>query len=462
MNISLEREIRYSRKKRRSLLLAIIMFLSAVTLSTTGFLVGKTVQGIGYYGKLIDTIVLTPGNRLKPAATPTPAVSETFSVTGRILFSDGTPYSNGVVELRSTPRYTRTDAAGYFSFPGVEPGSHTINAIENGTPIASCRVQVEKTPQVSEAQVIRLDNGDYSVKISLKTISVQIELKLSDNDKKMTVTSVKGTVSTTDATGGQGPNIPTGNPGSSPAANTPGAQNRPQSGASPVPGVSAPFTTPSAVSPSAAFPPVPSATPSPAVTPSATPAPSGTPGPQPTSEQSSGGESQTGGTQPSTPQPSSSPIIRAEDNYYGSAKVWTQISQVDIFAPREDTGVKLINGEKVIAPGASGLYLFRLYNPDSSTLRYWLKLSESDYRLPIRYRLLSGISELDKSYVGDDEWKSAEEIEVNGKELSSGEYTYYTLQWKWVSQSNENDTELAKQQTVNYYVINITIDAESN
>ncbi len=456
MNVSLEREIRLNRKKRRSLLLAIIMLLSAVTLSTTGFLIGKTVQGIGYYGKLIDTIVLTPGNRLKTDATPTPAVSETFSVSGRILFSDGTPYSNGLVELRSTPRYTRTDAAGRFDFSEVEPGSHTISAIENGAPIASCNVEVEKTPNISEAQTIRLDNGDYLVKISLKTINVQIELKLSDSDNKMTVTGVKSVAASQDSAGGPGENPSAANPGGgSASANIPGASNGPSAGNSPAPSVSVPSSTqPSAApKPSAA----PSSTPGSTPTPAATPAASSEPSPSPSSRPSSGGA-----TQPTAAQPSSGPQIRAEDNYNGSAKVWTQVSQVDIFAPRDDTGVRLINGDKVIAPGASGQYLFRLHNPDSSSLKYWLKLSESEYRLPIKYRLLSGISETDKSYVGDGEWKRADEIVINEKELSSGEYTYYTLQWKWISESDENDTELAKRQTRNYYIINITIDAESN
>ena len=105
------------RKYREMLLflLLILLILVAVSSWLMGYHIGKTVNTtIPYSGQIIDTIVLTPGRE-----TIIPGQGDRvyrINILGRIIYTDGTPFAHGMVELRSKVRYTTTDSRGYFRF----------------------------------------------------------------------------------------------------------------------------------------------------------------------------------------------------------------------------------------------------------------------------------------------------------------------------------------------------------
>ena len=126
----------HNRKLKRYLYL-ILFFLAIYSFSLyiAGYLLNRTADINGYHSQKIDTIKLTPADR----AHETPAQPYKFAITGRISFSDGSPYRYGTVELRSEPRYSKTDYDGIFIFEDVEPGKHTISAIQNGVAVCLLR-----------------------------------------------------------------------------------------------------------------------------------------------------------------------------------------------------------------------------------------------------------------------------------------------------------------------------------
>ncbi|HVI39449.1 MAG TPA: hypothetical protein VM577_02220, partial [Anaerovoracaceae bacterium] len=92
-------------------------------------------EGKGLLDKIIDFV-------FKSKEIAVPAV-HIVDLKGIVLYSDKTPYSNGIIELRSTPRYTRTAKDGSFLFRSVGAGEHKINVIdESGNILASCNVDI--------------------------------------------------------------------------------------------------------------------------------------------------------------------------------------------------------------------------------------------------------------------------------------------------------------------------------
>lgn len=327
-----------ARKRRR--LLLIIFLLVTVSLCYLSYIVGRTGGGFSYSGKIVDTIILSPGSGSFH--------SYLVNIVGYVLYTDGTPYQYGEVELQSDVMYATTDQNGYFEFRDVPEGTHTVSVVQNDVVLASCSVTVEKVSYIETAEIIFSGNNSYHILVPLVTISIDLHFVLDEG----TIYLAEDTVS--------------------------------------------------------------------------------------------------------------SPQITVSDDGSAPAEIWTQSTSVDIFAERPgNSGVNTIDGVNVIAPGSNGKYIFKIQNPDKFPVKFTLTLLEKDENnpeLPMKYRLMEGVSGND--YFGGDSWKSAGDISSEAVTLAAGEVNYYTLEWKWDSISDATDTVIGMQTGDPVYILEIVVNAQ--
>jgi len=107
-------------------------------------------------------------------------VEKKITIKGRVVYTDGAPYANGLVELRSTPRITYTDNDGYFIFENVEDGDHTISVFNQSYQVlASCSVVVNHNMEIKDAVLVYLadDRLVLEVAIDVKVLLVVLEIE---------------------------------------------------------------------------------------------------------------------------------------------------------------------------------------------------------------------------------------------------------------------------------------------
>ena len=132
--------------------------------------------------------------------------------------------------------------------------------------------------------------------------------------------------------------------------------------------------------------------------------------------------------------------------------VWGTETDVDIFKVSYENGEGFVtaesfNGEKIVAPGTENSYTFKLKNTGETGIRYTLNvdayITPGDNMIPVEAR----ISRYDEKWIvgGPEEWvdvpalDSAEDSSI----LSAGRYAYYTLDWRWPFEGDdEYDTYL--------------------
>ncbi len=156
--------------------------------------------------------------------------------------------------------------------------------------------------------------------------------------------------------------------------------------------------------------------------------------------------------------------IPVDPEFYASSvhtgEVWQQNSFVGIFTSNPEANVFRIKGETVIAPGAKGKYVFRLFNPENTqSVYYTLILKESDInnpKLPMKYRLMSNNT---GKYVGSDEWVNASQIVIEKALLSAVSSEVLVLEWKWADDGDTKDTEIGTQEGSTLYILEIIVTA---
>lgn len=139
--------------------------------------------------------------------------------------------------------------------------------------------------------------------------------------------------------------------------------------------------------------------------------------------------------------------------------VWRKVTNVELFRATYENGEQLVtvegsNGEKVIAPGTTNTYVFKLKNTGNVALDYDVEVeaffTPEEVEIPVESRI--------KRY--DGEWMLGGEAHFDGVELMNGAtdratlgkgcYTYYTLEWQWPFEGDDAlDTalgNLAKEQ----------------
>lgn len=163
---------------------------------------------------------------------------------------------------------------------------------------------------------------------------------------------------------------------------------------------------------------------------------------------------------PSDPTPGSNAGAAAKPGFEaGDDKtVWTTDTPIEIFRISYENGEPVItvnsdDGEKVIAPGTSNSYTFKLKNTGNTSIDYRLTVdayfTPSDLRIPIRAKL----SRYDGRWlVGSaDGYGTVDALDAveDSASLSAGRYTYYTLEWEWPFESGDDayDTLLGNRAT---------------
>ena len=178
----------------------------------------------------------------------------------------------------------------------------------------------------------------------------------------------------------------------------------------------------------------------------------------------------------STPAPENT--AQPEDEFLGSVgdkynpsfeTEWTNSSEVEIFRISYANGEGKItvnsNGtDKVIAPGTSNNYTFKLKNTGNVSKSYKMVVEmwfePAGIVIPVEVR----INRYDRTWIlGErDTFVSASEVDTvedNGI-LSAGNYTYYTLEWQWPFESgnDELDTLLGNMATEEDITFSIAIN----
>ncbi|MCD8363980.1 MAG: LPXTG cell wall anchor domain-containing protein [Lachnospiraceae bacterium] len=127
-----------------------------------------------------------------------------------------------------------------------------------------------------------------------------------------------------------------------------------------------------------------------------------------------------------------------------SKTVWSGETKIDIFSLSYDnamgeTTVKSSYGDKVIAPGTSDSYYFRIENTGSVSVDYTMTaegdavftLNGVKYTVPVQVKL----SNSDNTYLAGsaNRWADVDDLDAvsDSGVLSAGHYTQYTLDWQW-------------------------------
>jgi len=137
----------------------VILYISVPTYGIIRDLVAEGEVVFVLDSSLPDAQMNRPGNGiieriynwLFPSREVPVPILQRIDIRGRVVYTDKTPYANGIVELRSEPRYTRTDDSGYFVFLNVLEGDHTINILsENGAVLVKSCITIERIASSNE------------------------------------------------------------------------------------------------------------------------------------------------------------------------------------------------------------------------------------------------------------------------------------------------------------------------
>ena len=110
-------------------------------------------------------------------------VEKKVTIKGKVVYTNGTPYANGMVELRSEPRTTYTDSEGNFIFDNVADGEHTINVVnQNKQVMASCGVSLNRNQEHKDAVMVQMPDDTFvlEVAVDVKVLEIVLEIEQSD------------------------------------------------------------------------------------------------------------------------------------------------------------------------------------------------------------------------------------------------------------------------------------------
>lgn len=465
-NIDYTAELDNKRKSRAiPVLLLILLLLFSVSSYVIGYHIGRSVDRSWFSGEIIDTINITSGNdrHLLP-------VGYQLDIRGQIFYTDGTPYAYGDVELHSNVQYATTDEIGYFEFNNIELGPHTIYVVKDGEILSKYNITTERSDHYGDVEIVGQEDGKYKIMIPIEVTIVDLVLEIDIDNSDRTMNILMNPVQP----------LQPGNPAETDVPYTPFIPRKtgPSGGTQESGSKGATGTTDSPdVSDELIKPGTPGDTEQPGLpetptVPDKDEAP-GAPGTSPDkpdiSEVPTGPEKEIPDiplnpsepvSPPVNPKPDRSPGLIVSDET-ANMKKWTVLTSVDIFQERPgNTGVRTIDGKNVIAPGATGRYIFKVKNPEPYPVEYTISLAETDEnypKLPLQYRLGTGIS--GSKYTRNDAWKKASDTVLSSSLEAYGDEEFYTLEWKWASQGDAHDTLLGTQTGNEVYVLYIVIQA---
>lgn len=158
-----------------------------------------------------------------------------------------------------------------------------------------------------------------------------------------------------------------------------------------------------------------------------------------------------------TPEPEPEPEPEIDEDFYVSDNEivkWQDETSLNIF--EDSSNISKVKGK--IAPESSGTYKFVVNNGTKYNLNYKISFSETnEHGINMKYKLKKGDNYIVNNYVSYNEL-NIEDVLLNTKNSD----TYY-LEWKWVGDNDDNDTQIgtnAKSSNIKYD-LKITVEAES-
>ncbi|MCH1981801.1 carboxypeptidase-like regulatory domain-containing protein [Ruminococcus sp. OA3] len=154
-------------------LILLLLVLTFITSSIVGFILGRnTVEAP--LGQVIDTVLLSPED--EPLQT-------VLHLSGRVMYSDGSPAAGHTLELHSDPLRTVSAANGGFLFPNVTTGEHTLSVLNKDSTVAAQRsIRIVSDSAGEGASIERLDNGEYLIAVNAELRVLEIDINLDDGE----------------------------------------------------------------------------------------------------------------------------------------------------------------------------------------------------------------------------------------------------------------------------------------
>ena len=135
--------------------------------------------------------------------------------------------------------------------------------------------------------------------------------------------------------------------------------------------------------------------------------------------------------------------------------IWSTNTKVDIFKSSyinklEQITAQSHDGDKIIAPGTSNSFVFKLANTGDVPLSFELDIdayiTPEGYHLPVKARM----QRYDSKWLlgGDNQWHDVPQLDnvADSGTMGAGKYFYYTLDWEWPFEIDDQyDTYLGNQ-----------------
>lgn len=170
-----------------TLLLVFLLLLALFSSVLVGFLIGRNTDP--YRGQIIDTIFIGPDQ------------NRTVHVSGQVVYSDGTPYADGTVELRSEPIITTTDYKGRFFYESAPPGAHTLSVLDDdGKAIAKCEFTISRSLENQAVNIKKQADGQYAVELSVDVRFIELAVELDKDSGSLKLIPEKTAVLEDDGT----------------------------------------------------------------------------------------------------------------------------------------------------------------------------------------------------------------------------------------------------------------------
>lgn len=182
-------------KKKKLRWLPVLFLLTFLTSCIAGYILGKNAGSVPT-GQIIDTILLSPEKE------PEKKTETILHLSGQAVYNNGTPAAGRTMELHSTPIRTVTDENGFFLFPNVEEGEHTVSVLnEDGTVVAQRAISLSREDSIAGADVVLQDSGSYVIQLSVNVRLLEITVELDGeelyiNPERLTWASSDGMVTT--------------------------------------------------------------------------------------------------------------------------------------------------------------------------------------------------------------------------------------------------------------------------
>ncbi len=167
-------------KGKRIAFIFLLVLLVSITLSIVGYILVQKADPT-QSSETTDTIILLPGITEEEMLP--------ISLSGQLLYEDGTPVANTLLELRSDPKTTYTDENGYFFFYNIECGDHTVYVMEGGNIIAQAALSIDQDSLKLVADIVSEGDG-FFISVPLDVAVIEIILELDGADLRLDIENV--------------------------------------------------------------------------------------------------------------------------------------------------------------------------------------------------------------------------------------------------------------------------------